>query len=691
VNALSRLFILGASFLATLPAFAQREASDLSTGWKFVKQEVALTASTDTWETVSIPHTWNATDGQGGQKSHPEFKDGYYRGPGWYEYFLNAKPEWKNKRVFIRFEAASTVAQVYLNGKLLGEHQGGFTAFCYELTSGLRFDAPNELRVRVDNTMREDVSPLTGDFNIDGGIYRPVQLIVTDPVCISPLDSASPGVYFTTKSLNKDSAWIDVRAVLSSNLPDKAREHLTFELQDADGKFLQSVGEFLYVNPGAMSSSSLPLQIEHPHLWNGRLDPYLYRVVVRVAGNGSHEDEVTQPLGLRTVAITNEQGFLLNGQPYPIRGVNLHQDMRDKGWAMSNADHDADMKLMLDMGVTAIRFSHYPQSDYVHDLADKNGILLWDEIPLVNAVRDTPGFKANLAQQLREMILQRYNHPSVAFWGMFNEIGAQLDDLSVPILQQLKREQQELDPTRLNVAASCFPGKGFDTVPDWICYNPYFGWYTGKPGDLTPYIDDRYRENGNKRIGLSEFGAGANPAQHQEGDLNRPKPFGPFHPEEWQSYLHEQDWAQIKNNPKLWGSFLWCMFDFPSAHRDEGGTPGVNDKGLVTADRQIKKDAYFFYQANWTDTPMLHIKGRRLVDRKNAVTDVEVYSNCASVELKLNGKSLGIVVPDDLHICRWKNVQLKPGPNSLETTSPGTSLSDQCNWTYTRRSLIPWW
>ena len=690
MNAFSRLFILGVSLLAPFPALAQRETSDLLTGWKFIKQDVPLTTPTDQWQSVSIPHTWNAADGQDGQKAHPEFPYGYYRGPAWYEYSLNAKPEWKNKRVFIRFEAASTVAQVYLNGKLLGEHQGGFTAFCYELTSGLRFDAPNELRVRVDNTERDDVSPLTGDFNIDGGIYRPVHLIVTDPVCISPLDYASPGVYFTTKSADKKSVWIDVRAILSSNLPDKAREHLTVELDDANGKFLQGVGEFLYVNPGTMSSS-LSLNIEHPHLWNGRLDPYLYRVVVRVAGNGSQDDAVTQPLGLRTVAITNDQGFLLNGQPYPIHGVNLHQDMRDKGWAMSDADHDADMKLILDMGVTAIRLAHYPQSEYVHDLADKNGILLWNEIPLVNALRDTPAFKANAAQQLREMILQRYNHPSAAFWGMFNELDVRVDQFSAEILGELKREQKDLDPTRLNVAASCKFGNVFDTIPDWICYNPYSGWYGGKPGDLTPYIDDRYRENGNKRIGLSEYGAGANPGQHQEGEPAKPRAFGQFHPEEWQAYVHEQDWAQIKDNPKLWGSFLWCMFDFASSHRDEGGTPGVNDKGLVTADRQLKKDAYFFYQANWSHTPMLHINGRRLVERTSATTDVEVYSNCASVDLTLNGKSLGIVAPDNLHICRWKNVPLKPGANSIEATSPGTSLSDTCNWTYKRSSFIPWW
>jgi beta-galactosidase len=681
VNALLRLLVLGASLLACLFAHA-RETIYLRDGWKFIKSDVAIDTPTDKWESVTLPHTWNATDGQGGRKAHPEFTDGYYRGPAWYAYTFNPPTEWKNKRLFIRFEAASTVAQVYLNGKLLGEHRGGFTAFCFELTQGLR-EGLNEIRVRVDNTERDDVSPLTGDFNLDGGLYRLAYLIVTDPVCISPLDYASPGVYLTTKKLTPDEAIVEIKTILSNGSTSVVSPKVLTVISDRDKQVCTTPPtELPSLGPGESRALVQTVHIPHPAFWRGREDPYLYQATINLFV-GKFADTIRQPLGLRTVAITNELGFLLNGQPYPIHGVNAHQDFGDKGWAMSHADHDADMKLMLDMGVTAIRLAHYPQSDYVHDLADRNGILLWNEIPMVNAVRDTPGFKADISQQLHEMILQRYNHPSAAFWGMFNEIGKVMDPIAVPVVEELKREQKELDPTRLNVAASSEFGAGFDSVPDWICYNPYPGWYRGSPGDLTRYIEDRYRENGDKRIGLSEYGAGGNPFQHQEGELSRPKPFGAFHPEEWQSYVHEQDWAQIKNNPKLWGSFLWCMFDFASSHRNEGGVPGVNDKGLVTADRKIRKDAYYFYQANWTDTPMLHINDRRSVDRRMSPTEVEVYSNCPGVDLKLNGKSLGVVVPDELHICRWKNVELEPGTDSFEATSPGTTLSDKCVWLYT--------
>jgi len=682
MNPFCRLLVLGLSWIAALPVVAQRESSDLSTDWKFIKQDAALTAPTGDWESISVPHTWNNLDGQAGKKADPELKDGYYRGPGWYARSLDIPASWKNKRVFLRFEAASTVAQAYLNGRLLGEHRGCFTAFCYELTPLLRFDGPNELRVRVDNSRVDDVPPLSGDFDVMGGIYRPVHLIVTDPVCVSPLDFASPGVYLTTTELTDAGAAVEVKTLVSNGVASSVTAQVEMRITDADHRVVATQKDSLPLGPGETKPLIQTVRIVQPHRWNGRKDPYLYTAVVHVSTEAGAEDEVTQPLGLRTVAITNEQGFLLNGQPYPIHGVNCHQDRRDKGWAVSNADHEEDLKLMLDMGVTAIRLAHYPQSEYIHDLCDRNGILLWNEIPLVNVVKDTPEFKANASQQLHEMILQRYNHPSAVFWGLFNELGKKVDPIATPLLRELKGEEMQLDPSRLNVAASNKPGAGFDSVPDWICFNAYFGWYTGMPDELTKFISDRYRENGNKRFGISEYGAGANPFQHQEEPLTKPQEGGQFHPEEWQARVHEQDWAQIKNNPNLWGSFLWCMFDFASDRRDEGGNPGVNDKGMVTEDRKIKKDAYYFYQANWSDTPMVHITGSRLVDRKGALTEIEVYSNCPNVELKLNGKSLGAVAPDDLHICRWPNVQLQPGANSLEATAPGTPLIDTCAWRY---------
>ncbi|MEJ0000731.1 MAG: glycoside hydrolase family 2 TIM barrel-domain containing protein [Verrucomicrobiota bacterium] len=674
--------------LPAAPLRADRETSDLLTGWKFIKQDVAPDAPTAAWQDVTLPHTWNNFDGQDGMKAEPDLPFGYYRGAGWYARALDAPAAWKGRRVFIQFEAASTVAQVYLNGHQLGEHRGSFTAFCYELTPALRFDAPNELRVRVDNSPFDDVPPVSGDFDIMGGIYRPVHLIVTDPVCITPLDSASPGVYLTTRDLGDDAARVEVKTLVSNGQSAAATAQVETTILDAAGQPVATQSYPMAIDAGTTKPIIQQLSIPHPHRWNGCKDPYLYTAQVRVSSGGAAAgplaggDSVTQPLGLRTVAISNARGFLLNGQPYPIHGVNCHQDRQDKGWAVSDADHAQDMAIMLEMGVTAIRLAHYPQSESVHELADHNGILLWNEIPLVNAVRDTPAFRANAAQELREMILQRYNHPSAVFWGLFNEMDKRLDDVATPVLADLKDEQQQLDPTRLSVAASCFAGQKFNRVPDWICFNPYFGWYTGTPDELTRYIDERFHENGEKRIGLSEYGAGANPLQHEDDPLAKPKASGQFHPEEWQTYVHERAWAQIRHNPEVWGSFLWCMFDFASDHRNEGGRPGLNDKGLVTADRRTRKDAYYFYQANWSDVPMVHLADRHRI--VSPVPDIEVraYTNCPQAELKLNGVSLGLATPDDLHICHWPHVLLRTGNNYLDASVPGTALTDHAGRIY---------
>ena len=417
---LSAIF-LGGSVASGLAGTRQDQI--LTDGWKFIKEDAGLTAAADAWQSVAIPHTWNTKSADAGDhKGDPHFKSSYYRGACWYAKSLDVPADWRGKRVFIRFEAASLVSKTYLNGQLLGEHRGGFTAFCYELTPLLRFGA-NDLRVQVDNSMQKDVPPLAGDFNVDGGIYRPVHLIVTDPVCISPLDMASPGVYLTTKSLTDAAAQIEVRTVVSNGGTSPAQLQVKTDLADADGKIVATQTQPASVEAGKTQEVLSRVNLASPHRWNGRKDPYLYTATVSLVRGADTADSVAQPLGLRTVEISEEKGFLLNGQPYPIHGVNRHQDWGDQGWAATPANFDEDAQIMLDMGVTAIRLAHYPQSDYWHNLCDHNGILLWNEVPLRQGVNNTPEFNANAEQQLREMILQRYNHPSVAFWGLCNEIG----------------------------------------------------------------------------------------------------------------------------------------------------------------------------------------------------------------------------------------------------------------------------
>lgn len=667
--AAAALFLLSATALN-----AERVSTELATGWKFVRQQADSAAATGEWETVSIPHTWNALSTEQG-------KD-YYRGEGWYARQLEIPKEWMGKRVFLRFEAASIAATPYINGKALDTHNGAFTAFCYELTPHLRFGATNELRVKVDNDAKSDVTPLSGDFNMSGGIYRPVHLIVTDAICISPLDFASSGVYLTTKSLTDAQAEVEVETLISNGSDSDATVQVETEIKDAAGRTVASRKESAKVASGKVLPVKPTLNIPKPHRWNGRIDPYLYTATVRVCQGGKVVDEIQQSLGLRTVEISEKEGFLLNGKPYPIHGVNRHQELKDKGWAISSADQQADAETILDMGATAVRNAHYPQSACWHDLADRNGLLLWDELPIVNRITDTPAFSENAELQTREVIRQLYNHPSVAFWGLFNELrpGTYPD----PLIYRLKAITKELDPSRLIVAATYVNNESFNQIADHTTFNLYPGWYKrekGGPELLTPMIETAAAELG-KRTAISEYGAGANPAQHQEGALTPPMTTGDFHPEEWQAHVHEELWKQIKDNPKLWGSFVWVMFDFSSAKRNEGGSASLNDKGLVTHDHKVKKDAYFFYKANWNPEPIVYIASRRMTPRTQAETEVKVYSNTGPVELKVNGKSLGLAKPDASRICRWQNVPLAPGKNTIEATGRAgkKALADQCEW-----------
>lgn len=725
---MNRLLPALAVFLAcALPALADRDVTPLREDWKFIKDDPGVAASSDSWGKISIPHTWNAKDAQEGPESisdiretaetaetatkardaakvpstDPHLRSGYYRGACWYEHSLVIPADWKGKRrVFIRFGAAGTVARTYINKMLLGEHRGGFTAFCYELTDHLNYGGANELRVQVDNSHREDLPPLSGDFNLDGGLYRDVELIVTDRLCISPLDDASPGVYLTTKSLKADKAVIEARTVLSATmnparnpsineaeLAADSRESepavtLRTRILDRDGKCVASASSEAKVPAGETLSVSCTLPLSSPHLWQGRSDPYLYTVSVELLAGDRVIDEVTQPLGLRTVGISQEKGFLLNGKPYPVLGVNRHQDVRNKGWALSPQDEERDASLMKEMGVTAVRDAHYPQSANWHRINDREGVLLWDEVSLVNETRSSRAFWLNSEECLREMIHQLYNHPSIVWWGIFNELGNRPFPPSDKELAHLQAVAKELDPSRIVVAASNRLGRSFNHVPEQIGLNAYPGWYDRKPPSAMAGMIASLSKEVGKRIAVSEYGAGGNISHHTEGDPVQPAHKGAFHPEEWQAFVHEGDWAVMRDNRNLWGTFVWNMFDFAYQGRREGNTPALNDKGLVTHDRQFKKDAFFFYKANWNPEPMVHITSSRMTPRTAATTNVKVYSNCGEIELKVNGKPAATARPDSLRVCRFPDVVLSPGKNLIEAVghADGKTVSDTCSW-----------
>ena len=668
-------FVFG--FIVSLNLFA-REDTRLDSGWRFMQQDVtnAEQAGLDdsNWQTVSIPHNWGWEDAQQG-------KD-FYRGPGWYRHALDFAPPEKGKRYFLRFEAASQVADVYLNGKLVGEHRGAFGAFCFEITKQLSDTGANLLAVRVDNTKFPDLAPLDGDFSVYGGLYRPVHLIVTGTESFSLTDHASPGVAWLQTSVSKDKAVLDVTAQISNGTTNKTPLTLVASVFDAAGKLVVSNAEAIALTPRFDTPYFLRVTVPQPHLWNGRKDPYLYRAVVELRSADQVVDAVEQPLGLRFYSVDPDKGFFLNGQPYHLHGVNRHQDMLDKGWAISEADMERDVAMLKEIGVTVDRCCHYQHRDYFYSLCDRAGILVWAELPQVNGIRDAQDFEDTSRNQLLDLIRQNINHPSIFVWSLFNEVGNGKTEDPHRELQDLNRVAHGEDPTRPTIAATDqLKLPQMNKIPDLLGWNIYPGWYHGAKEDYGHELDIRRNTSRQTGFCVSEYGAGANTAQHEQNPP-QPKPKGPWHPEEWQAEVHEAAWAAIKARPFVWGSFVWCMFDFAVGSRHEGSQDGLNDKGLVTRDRQTKKDAFFFYKANWSDEPVLYITSRRFTERTNAVTSVKIYSNAQQVELLLNGTSIGKNRAGTNGIFVWPEIKLIPGKNQVEARAKrdGKSLNDACTW-----------
>jgi beta-galactosidase len=662
-------------------ASGSRTDSQLNSDWRFKSGEAAGADRADfndaDWQPVTLPHNWGWEEAQQGSN--------YYRGPGWYRRELNLMPK-PGRRYFLRFEAISSVGDVYLNGELLGEHRGAFGAICYEVTKKLSATGTNLLAVRANNAPERDLAPLSGDFNVFGGLYRPAHLIETSEVNFCLTDHAAPGVAWLQTSVTPERAVLDVTAQISNPTKSQKEFILVTSIYDASGQRVAGTNQPIAILANVTAPYYVRVELPHPHLWNGRKDPYLYRAVAELqAKDGSVQDSVEQPLGLRFYSVDPERGFFLNGQPYHLHGVNRHQDRLNKGWAISEADMEEDIRLIQELGCTVVRCAHYQHSDYFYSLCDRAGILVWAEIPQVNEIDPSPQFAETSRNQLLDLIRQDINHPSIFAWSLFNEMGLRGTPDPHRELQDLNNVAHGEDPTRPTIAATAVEKMGqMNKIPDWLGWNIYPGWYSGwgtvevfgKLIDRGQYLS---RHGG---LCISEYGAGANVNQHEQNP-KQPSPGGPWHPEEWQAMVHETAWAAMKSRPFVWGTFVWNMFDFTVNTRHEGGVIARNDKGLVTYDRQTKKDAFYFYKANWSDEPVLYITSRRFTERTNAVTDVKIYSNAKEVELLLNGKSQGKQADSTDGIFIWKNLELKPGTNKVEAKAQrnGQSLTDDCVWT----------
>lgn len=682
-----------------------REARELMQGWQFRFDDAwderqAQVAPPSEWQSISLPHTWNRL---GEYRLERTGATDDRQGRGWYRLSLDGRALDPGKRHFIEFDAVGNIADAWLNGRHLGRHAGAFSRFRFELTGALEFGSENLLVVRADNSQpqpgssTEHVIPLLGDFFIHGGIYRPARLISVGPSHISLSDFGGSGVYVDSNLMEGGRAIVAVRAKLTNA---RSGQQLDARLVDASGAVVARGRQPVGVTAG---ETRVLLEIDSPRLWDGRRDPYLYRLVAALVEDGLTLDRVEQPIGIRSIRFDSGNGFMLNGRHLSLHGVSRHQDYLGQGWALTREDHERDMALIAEVGANTVRFAHYQHAPEWFDLADRAGMAVWTELPFVNKasfgnVEASPQLIANARQQMIELIRQNYNHPSVITWGIGNEVDIDLAFKRLgpradarPLLRELNALSQAEDASRPTAIADCCqatPGDKAEYLPtltgeaDLMGYNRYYGWYYGKVGDLGPHLDALHAKYPKVPLSVSEYGAGGALTQHVEDPASHKIDAGGRpHPEEYQSWVHEQSWPQLRERRYLWANWIWNMFDFSSRVRKEGDATDINDKGLVTFDRKVKKDAFFYYKAQWSEEPVAHIASRRFVERTEAVTQLKVYSNADRVALTLNGKPLGEVACVD-RICRLDKVRLAPGNNIVEAAAnfPSGTIRDRVEW-----------
>jgi beta-galactosidase len=650
-----------------------RTSASLSGTWKFVRSDVSGANATSfddaSWTNVTVPHTWNAMDGQDGGNN-------YYRGVGWYRRHVMLPADAQGKDVYLQFDGSNIVTDVWVNGTAVGQHRGGFGRFRFDVTRLVVPGNDNVIAVKVSNAAFADVPPLSGDFTFFGGMYRDVSLVFADKLHVDLEDHGSSGVYLDTSEVSAASATLRSRVRVRNNRAQSETVNVDTVVVDANGAVAARLSASASVAPGATGEIAATGSVTNPHLWNGTADPYLYEAYAEVRVGETLVDWVSQPLGFRFFSVDASRGFLLNGVYLDLHGVNRHQDRLNLGWALGNAAHDEDFTLIREMGANAVRLAHYPHAEYVHDLTDRLGLVTWAEIPLVNAITDSTAFTNNAREQLVEMIRQHYNHPSIVFWGLANEERGTPDPNA--LLTALNTLAHTEDPSRPTTQASALADSAvLNFRTDLVGFNKYYGWYDAAStvNDFAPWLDGIHQARPTARVAVSEYGAGASIGTHTATPMPRD------HSEEYQNLFHETYWKALKARPFIWGKFVWNMFDFAADDRAEGDARGRNDKGLVTYDRKTKKDAYYWYQSNWATRPMVYITSRRFTRRTQAATTVKVYSNTASVELFVNGTSLGSKTSTDC-IFTW-SVTLRTGDNAIEARGTmGTETPvDTVTWT----------
>ncbi len=592
-----------------------RSVLSINQDWLFIKDCAEAPARMpESGETVNLPHTWNGIDGQDGGND-------YFRGMCCYTKAIAKSELPEAEQYYLEINGANSSADVYMNGKRLAHHDGGYSTFRVDITPVLREE--NCLVVMVDNSANETVYPQTADFTFYGGLYRNVNIIAVPKAHFKLQNYAGPGIYVTPIVEGKD-AKVSIRTELTE-LPENGT--IRYEILNADGAAIAT----------KTAETAVEFTIENAHLWHGTKDPYLYTAKATLLSGDEEIDCVSARFGCRSYVIDPEKGFILNGEEYPLRGVSRHQDRIGIGNALLPDHHKEDMELIREVGANTIRLAHYQHDQYFYDLCDEYGMVVWAEIPYIS--RHMPTGNENTKVQMQELIQQCYNHPSIVVWGLSNEItmdGAKDKDL-IQNHRELNDLVHELDKTRPTVIASismCGMDEEYIHIPDVVSYNHYFGWYGGSLEDYGPWFDSFHAKYPNTPIGISEYGCEAlnwHNSNPESGDYS----------EEYQAIYHESLIRQLFTRKYLWATHVWNMFDFGADARSEGGENGQNHKGLITFDRKYKKDSFYAYKAWLNPEPMIHLCGKRYIDRVEDVTKVTVYSNLPEVELFANGVSLG--------------------------------------------------
>ncbi len=586
-------------------------------------------------QTVNVPHTWNNLDGQDGGND-------YYRGTCVYNRSFTSPAFSEDECVYLQFKGVNASAKVILNGIVVMTHDGGYSTFRADVTEYLKDE--NSLTVEVDNSVNDRVYPQKADFTFYGGIYRDVELVVLNKNHFD-MDHFGGNGLMITPTVDAKNGKVNVKTW------HNCKGDVTVTLLDAEGNTVASG-----------CGTDCDLAIENVHLWDGLDDPYLYNCVATLLVDGKEVDKVSSTFGVRSFRVDPKEGFFLNGRSYPLRGVCRHQDWKGIGNAITTEHHDTDMELIREVGANTIRLAHYQHDQYFYDLCDKYGMIVWAEIPYIS--EHMPNGRENTISQMKELIVQNYNHPSIVTWGLSNEITISTKDNkdmldNHRVLNDLCHEMDPTRPTTLACYAVCGPFNKVAHLSDLVSWNLYLGWYV--PGlflnDL--WIDFFHLKYPNRCLGYSEYGCEAMTNLHsshpRRGDQT----------EEYQAVYHEYLLKCFEKRPFMWATHVWNMFDFAADARDQGGEPGMNHKGLVTFDRQIKKDSFYLYQAYWTKKPFVHICSKRYVDRNEKITKVKVYSNCNEVTLYANGKKVGIERGDKI----FNFTVALPGEVKLEAVS----------------------